>query len=106
MQDRFCIQATSNKGYGLFAKTSFLNGEYVIEYVGEMIRVEEADNRIQQYKSENKLDNYMLEVREHYNNVTIRTCIDATQVGNEARFINHACDPNCSIQIVGLFCDC
>ena len=33
-------------------------------------------------------------------NMTIRTCIDATNFGNESRFINHACESNCGILLV------
>lgn len=36
-------------------------------------------------------------------NMTIRTCIDATNFGNESRFINHACESNCGILLVGVW---
>jgi hypothetical protein len=32
--------------------------------------------------------------------LTSRTCIDAAVGGNDARFINHSCDPNCEAVIV------
>ena len=33
--------------------------------------------------------------------VDARTCIDAAVGGNDARFINHSCDPNCEAVITG-----
>lgn len=96
----FTIKPTGCKGYGLFATKEIQCGELIIEYVGEMIRSSDASQRIQKYRKEGRRDNYLLEVREHYANVTIHTCIDATMYGNESRFINHSCDPNCSIEIV------
>lgn len=98
-EKQFVIQHTESKGYGLFAQTEFVEGDYVIEYVGEMIRLNEANRRVLQYK-ESGVDNYMLEVREHFNDALIHTCIDATMFSNESRFINHSCDPNCSVHIV------
>jgi SET domain-containing protein len=32
--------------------------------------------------------------------LTSRTCVDAGVGGNDARFINHSCDPNCEAVIV------
>lgn len=101
-QQRFSIKKTEGKGYGLFTCYTIEKGEYVIEYVGEMIRSEEVSKRIQEYKKEERKEQYILEMREHYDNVTIHTCIDSTRYGNEARFVNHSCDANCSIQIVGI----
>lgn len=96
----FTIKPTGFKGCGLFATKEIQCGELIIEYVGEMIRSSDTSQRIQKYRKEGRRDNYLLEVREHYANVTIHTCIDATMYGNESRFINHSCDPNCSIEIV------
>lgn len=99
-QQRFSIKKTERKGYGLFTCYTIEKGEFVIEYVGEMIRSEEVSKRIQEYKKEEREEQYILEMREHYDNVTIHTCIDATRYGNEARFVNHSCNANCCIQIV------
>ena len=41
-------------------------------------------------------------MQEHHTflfSVTSRTVIDASRGGNEARFINHSCDPNCETEI-------
>lgn len=68
-----------------------------MEYVGEVLRRSVAEDRIR-FRSESR--NYMLEVRENYANMVFHTYIDATHFGNESRFVNHSCDPNCIIQIV------
>ena len=66
-------------------------GTRVIEYVGEKISNAEADRR---YDDE--------AMRRHHTFLFIlneRTCVDAAFDGNEARFLNHSCDPNCEAVI-------
>ena len=82
---------------GLFSVDEMKRGSIVIEYLGEVLPRSEAERRI---KSIVGSRNYMLEVREHYADTVIHTYIDATRFGNESRFVNHSCDPNCGIQIV------
>ncbi len=74
-------------GLGAFALRDIPKGTKIIEYTGERINNAEADRR---YEDE-KMD-------EHHTFLFIlssRTCVDAAFDGNEARFINHSCDPNC-----------
>jgi len=59
----------------------------VVEYVGERISNEEADAR---YEHEGADDGHTFLFV-----IDDRTCIDAGVAGNEARYINHSCDPNC-----------
>ena len=91
------MRQTELKGFGLFSVDEMKRGSIVIEYLGEVLPRSEADRRI---KSIVGSRNYMLEVREHYADTVIHTYIDATHFGNESRFVNHSCDPNCGIQIV------
>ncbi len=74
--------------WGLFAREIITKGEMVIEYVGEVVRTKMADLREEVYKLEGMHSSYFFRVDEDY-------VIDATYVGNFARFINHCCDPNC-----------
>ena len=63
----------------------------MIEYHGEKISNAEADRRYD--------DSTM---KEHHTFLFIlneRTCVDAAFDGNESRFINHSCDPNCEAVI-------
>lgn len=66
-------------------------------YAGELLTTEEARKRQQKYDelaSQGRFSSALLVVREHLpsGKACLRLNIDATRVGNVARFINHACD--------------
>jgi hypothetical protein len=75
--------------YGLFAIGNFNKHEIVIEYCGEVVRNKIADLREQQYKQAGFGDCFMFRIEKDY-------VVDASFKGNQARFLNHSCDPNCS----------
>ncbi|XP_067928328.1 histone-lysine N-methyltransferase NSD2-like isoform X2 [Watersipora subatra] len=79
------------RGWGLKAKTDIKRGEFVNEYVGELITEEECKRRIQKYHEENLTTFYMLTLDSN-------RVIDAGPKGNLARFANHSCDPNMKTQ--------
>ena len=62
-----------------------------MEYVGEVLDYREFKRRTKQYDSQ-----------EHYYFMALNAdeVIDATTMGNQSRFINHSCDPNCETQKV------
>lgn len=67
-------------------------GSFVIEYLGELLGVEEAELLLEQRKLE---PNYIMFLREHYSNTNSKTVvIDAKNYSNKGRFINHSCEPN------------
>lgn len=72
---------------GAFATQPIRRGTRVIEYLGERINQDEADRRYD--------DTSVERPRVLLFTVDKRTVIDAGVGGNEARFINHSCDPNC-----------
>ncbi len=74
-------------GLGAFALRPIRKGTRIIEYLGERISSADADLRYQDDRSEHP----------HVLLFTVdsRTVIDAGISGNDARFINHSCDPNC-----------
>ena len=74
-------------GKGVFALRSIAKGTRVIEYLGERVSHREADRR---YGDKDANDNHTFLFI-----VDSRTVIDAGVDGNEARFVNHACEPNC-----------
>ena len=74
-------------GNGVFALRRIRKGTTVIEYLGDRITHEQADER---YEDKDAKDNHTFLFT-----VDSKTVIDAGRNGNEARFINHACDPNC-----------
>src|ERR1700733_11919322 len=74
-------------GSGVFAAQPIAKGERIIEYLGERVSHAEADRR---YATKDASDNHTFLFI-----VDRRTVIDAGVDGNEARFVNHGCDPNC-----------
>lgn len=87
----FAIRESVIAGKGAFAIRPITKGERLIEYTGERISHAVADAR---YDDES--------MNEHHTflfSVTSRTVIDASHGGNEARFINHSCDPNCETEV-------
>jgi len=73
----------STAGLGLFATRPFKKGDRIVEYKGRVISKDE------EYSSRSK---YLFEVRRG------RT-IDGASRRNLARYINHACKPNCEPEI-------
>jgi SET domain-containing protein len=74
-------------GLGVFALRRIRKGTRIIEYLGERVSHQEADRR---YERKNTPDNHTFLFI-----VDRRIVIDAGLNGNEARFINHGCEPNC-----------
>jgi hypothetical protein len=87
----FELRRSPIQGLGAFAIKDIPKGTRLIEYSGERISNKEADKR---YDDE--------AMRRHHTFLfilTSRTVIDAAYGGNESRFINHSCDPNCETLI-------
>uniref|UniRef100_A0A671QW35 Histone-lysine N-methyltransferase NSD3 n=1 Tax=Sinocyclocheilus anshuiensis TaxID=1608454 RepID=A0A671QW35_9TELE len=82
---------TTGRGWGLKTKQDLKKGDFVMEYVGELIDSEECKQRIR-HANENHVTNfYML-------TLTKDRVIDAGPKGNLSRFMNHSCSPNCETQ--------
>ncbi|KAJ1926701.1 histone methyltransferase set1 [Tieghemiomyces parasiticus] len=79
--------------WGLFAMEPIGAGDLIIEYVGEIIRQTVADHRERLYERQGIGSSYLFKL----DNETI---IDATTMGNMARFVNHCCQPNCLARII------
>ncbi|KAM4014454.1 LOW QUALITY PROTEIN: histone-lysine N-methyltransferase ASH1L [Anomaloglossus baeobatrachus] len=78
------------KGWGIRTKEALKASQFIIEYLGEVVSEQEFRNRtIEQYH--NHSDHYCL-------GLDSGMVIDSYRMGNEARFINHSCDPNCEMQ--------
>ncbi|PIA54065.1 hypothetical protein AQUCO_00900559v1 [Aquilegia coerulea] len=87
----------SRKGWGLYAAQFIRRGEFICEYAGELLTTTEARRRQQtydQYAAGGQFSSALLVVREHLpsGKACLRINIDATRIGNIARFINHSCD--------------
>ncbi|KAJ1612328.1 multidomain chromatinic protein [Cryptosporidium canis] len=94
---RLAIRKSSIHGFGLFAREPIRAGEPIIEYVGELIRNSVADKRENAYKSYGNRDGscYMFRLDE-------LNVLDATNIGNHARFMNHCCDPNSICKVISV----
>ena len=83
----FVVRRSGVQGKGVYATRDIARGERIAEYVGERISWKEADRRYDDAG-----------MRRHHTflfGVTTRTVIDGAVNGNDSRFINHSCEPNC-----------
>lgn len=83
----FEVRRSPIQGLGGFATQRIRKGTRIIEYLGERITTEEGNRRYDDDKAEHA-HVLLFTVDQH-------TVIDAGVDGNEARFINHSCEPNC-----------
>ncbi|MCK9445345.1 SET domain-containing protein [bacterium] len=70
-------------GLGLYSNFQIKKGEFVIEYTGKILTSKEANE---------KGGKYLFELNS-------RVTIDGSGRENLARYINHACRPNCEARI-------
>lgn len=89
----FELRSSSIQGRGAFATRTIRKGARIIEYVGERISQAVADERYD--------DTAMSRHHTFLFNVDEDTVIDAAHEGNDARFINHSCAPNCQAFLEG-----
>ncbi len=84
------IVQTEKKGFGLRAAHDIQKESFVYEYVGEVMNQHTFLDRMQLYRTEGIRHFYfmMLQPNEY---------LDATKKGGKGRFINHSCNPNCSV---------
>ena len=80
-----CIEVRKSgiHGRGVYATEKIRKGTAIIEYTGERVSADEADRRYEDNPS-----TYLFTIS---NDVYI----DGLSEGNDARLINHSCDPNC-----------
>jgi SET domain-containing protein len=83
----FEVRHSPIHGFGVFAARRIRKGTTVIEYLGDRVSHAKADER---YEDKDPNDNHTFLFT-----VDSKIVIDAGVNGNEARYINHGCDPNC-----------
>ena len=90
-EDWFVVRTSKIQGKGAFATRTIPAGTRIVEYVGQKVKPEVAWERY---------DDDTME-RHHTFLFTLdeETVIDAGVRGNNARFINHSCEPNCTTVI-------
>jgi len=91
MEYPFRIGPSPIQGLGAFATQRILQGTRLIEYTGERLSPDQADER---YPDDDSRPHhtYLFAIDDD-------VVVDAAVNGNEARFINHSCDPNCDAVI-------
>jgi hypothetical protein len=84
---RIQVRRSGVHGKGVFALQDLAEGETLIEYVGEIISWDEAQDR---HPHDPNDPNHTF-----YFHVNEDRVIDALHGGNSSRWINHSCAPNC-----------
>jgi histone-lysine N-methyltransferase SETD2 len=74
----------------MFTKQDVKKGQFIIEYVGEVLDDKHYQKRMMQYDGERHY---------YFLSLAANQTIDASRRGNNARFINHSCNPNCQLQV-------
>ena len=83
----FEIRASGIQGLGGFATRHIAPGTRLIDYAGERLTPSEAEARYPDSEGE-RHHTYLFAIDENI-------VVDAAVEGNEARFLNHSCAPNC-----------
>ncbi|CAN6936203.1 unnamed protein product [Brassica oleracea] len=79
---------SGKKGYGLRLLEDVREGQFLIEYVGEVLDMQSYESRQKDYASMGQKHFYFMTLNGN-------EVIDAGAKGNLGRFINHSCEPNC-----------
>jgi len=87
----YLLRPSPMHGVGAFAAAPIRRGTRIIEYTGERITHAEADARYDDASMDRHHTFLMI--------VNRRWVLDAAVGGNDARFVNHSCDPNCEIVV-------
>ncbi|XP_010537359.1 PREDICTED: histone-lysine N-methyltransferase ASHH2 [Tarenaya hassleriana] len=79
---------SGKKGYGLRLLDDVRKGQFLIEYVGEVLDLQAYEARQKDYAAKGQKHFYFMTLNGN-------EVIDAGSKGNLGRFINHSCEPNC-----------
>lgn len=90
---RLRFQRSKIHDWGLVALEPIEAEDFVIEYVGELIRPRISDIRERHYEKMGIGSSYLFRLDDGY-------VVDATKRGGIARFINHSCEPNCYTKVI------
>ncbi|KAL8152163.1 hypothetical protein V2J09_009923 [Rumex salicifolius] len=85
------IVKTEHCGWGVEAAEEINNGDFIIEYIGEVINDAICEQRLWDMKYSGVKNFYMCEIQKDF-------IIDASFKGNTSRFLNHSCEPNCKLE--------
>jgi hypothetical protein len=83
-----CFRESAIHGTGGFAKTDIPAGTWVVEYAGERITKDESLRRCEAGNE------FIFALDDKWD-------LDGSVSWNQARFLNHSCEPNCEAERVG-----
>jgi histone-lysine N-methyltransferase SETD2 len=86
------VVETQGKGYGLVAREILPRGTFVNEYFGELISLKELQRRMLESKERGERHLYAMQLSN-------KCYIDSRRKGSIGRFINHSCEPNCTVEV-------
>ena len=87
----FEVRPSPMQGLGAFATRRIPAGVRLIEYAGQRLTPAEAEAKYPEVPGE-RHHTYLFAIDDDDGAEVV---VDAAVDGNEARFINHSCDPNC-----------
>ncbi|XP_057314569.1 N-lysine methyltransferase KMT5A-B-like isoform X2 [Hydractinia symbiolongicarpus] len=87
VEDHLEIRLIESKGRGVFSKRKLSKGDFVCEYVGDLVDVKEARCREAEYEKDPKFGCYMY----FFDYKNKKYCVDATkESGKIGRLLNHS----------------
>ncbi|VVC87422.1 unnamed protein product [Leptidea sinapis] len=81
---------TENKGWGVRTKHKITSGDFILEYVGEVVSDKEFKERM--------ATRYARDTHHYCLHLDGGLVIDGHRMGGDGRFVNHSCRPNCEMQ--------
>ena len=88
----FEVRPSPVHGFGGFAVRRIRPGTRIVEYIGERLTGDEVDARYGEAEGD-RSHTFLFRVGDD-------AYLDASRHGNESRFINHSCDPNCESDVM------
>ncbi len=79
-----------DKGMGVVTRKPVREGDFLVEYVGEIVSFDEFHRRMTEV--------YSGDAHHYCLHLDSGALIDAYRCGNLARLVNHSCAPNCEMQ--------
>lgn len=90
------VQQIDGKGRAVFATRRFQKGEYVVEYHGDLLQINDAKKREAEYAQNPATGCYMY----YFQYLSKTYCVDATkESGRLGRLINHSKNGNCQTKL-------
>lgn len=94
----FEIRPSPIQGLGAFATRAIGAGTRLLEYAGERLTPREAEARYPDVPGE-RHHTFLFALEDAVDGEDVDVVVDASVDGNDARFLNHACVPNCDVVV-------